>query len=198
MLRDIDIRSALKVEKHNEHARDPGTVIVDELGLRQGSVRVDVAVVNGVLHGFEIKSDADSLARLDQQVKTYSEVLDLSTIVVAGCHVEEAAHRLPAWWGLVHAERRSVDGALNQTTFTTLRPPTPNPSVNSRALAELLWHDEALALLTARGAGRGLSRKPRKHAWDRLCDVYSLDEIRSEVRSQLKKRAVLRSARPSL
>ena len=35
----------------------PGTLIVEELGLCEGAVRIDVAAINGSIHGYEIKSD---------------------------------------------------------------------------------------------------------------------------------------------
>ena len=64
--------------------------MVDELGVCRGQVRIDVAVVNGRFHGYEIKSDRDSLRRLDGQVDLYSKVLDRATIVVGDRHFTEA------------------------------------------------------------------------------------------------------------
>jgi hypothetical protein len=49
--------------------------MLDEFGLEHGEVRVDVAVINGELHGYEIKSERDTLERLPRQVKAYSAVL---------------------------------------------------------------------------------------------------------------------------
>ena len=184
MIRDVDIRRALRAEVQQRHANDSDTVILDELGLRQGAARVDVAVVNGVLHGYEIKSDVDTLRRLSSQVKTYSEVLDSATVVSSSEHIDHAAASIPDWWGVVLAA--PLDG---QVGFSTVREGTPNPGLDVRALAELLWHDDALALLRARGAERGLSRRPRRFAWDRVCDVFTVDEIRDEVRRLIKARA---------
>jgi hypothetical protein len=73
---DVAIRPALRSRLLVEHAHDPETVLIEELGLRRGLVRVDIAVVNGLLHGYEIKSDRDSLRRLAKQVDVYSAVLD--------------------------------------------------------------------------------------------------------------------------
>ncbi len=52
---------------------DADTLVVDELDLC-GLTRVDVAVVNGHLSGFEIKGSTDSLRRLPGQVTVYSQV----------------------------------------------------------------------------------------------------------------------------
>ena len=55
-------------------------------------VRIDIAVVKGALHGFEIKSDFDNLKRLARQVDLYSQVLDRATLVVG----ERFAPRAPS------------------------------------------------------------------------------------------------------
>jgi hypothetical protein len=39
---------------------DLDTRVVEEMGIWAGSVRVDIAVINGEFHGFELKSDRDT------------------------------------------------------------------------------------------------------------------------------------------
>lgn len=51
-------------------------VIMEELRVDRGSAHVDMAVVNGVADGFEIKSDRDNLDRLERQVSFYRDVAD--------------------------------------------------------------------------------------------------------------------------
>ena len=80
-MRDAEIRPALREHLLRRHASETDTVLIEELGLRRSHVRVDLAVVNGSLHGFEIKSDRDSLRRLARQVDLYSQVLDRATLV---------------------------------------------------------------------------------------------------------------------
>ena len=65
-MRDSEIRNTLRATLLSEHAGDPTAVVIDELGICQGSARIDMAVVNGSLNGYEIKSDLDTLARLPQ------------------------------------------------------------------------------------------------------------------------------------
>ena len=67
LLKDSDIRKSLynNILKKHEDASD--TIVLNELGLLQGACRVDIAVVNGSLHGYEIKSEADTLDRLPYQ-----------------------------------------------------------------------------------------------------------------------------------
>src|SRR5690606_31017878 len=98
--RDSDVRAALMKNVISNHLANPSTLVVEEFGLDRGGCRVDVAVLNGLMHGYEIKSDADTLARLPSQVTSYSAVLDKATLVVGACHVERALELVPNWWGI--------------------------------------------------------------------------------------------------
>jgi hypothetical protein len=180
-LPDADIRPALRDHLLRRHASEADTVLIEELGLRRGQVRVDLAVVNGSLHGFEIKSDRDSLRRLAVQVDLYSQVLDRATLVVGERFAPLATSLVPAWWGVVRVSSRPTG-----LEFTTLRRSRLNPQRNARALAELLWSGQALALLEDRGAARGMRGKPRRVLWDRVCECASVDEIAAAVRNRLK------------
>lgn len=184
-LRDADIRAALKQSILAPHYDDPNTVVVEELGVLRGAVRVDVAVVNGRLHGYEIKSEADTLERLPRQAKLYSQVFDYVTLVVPERHVGRVDVIVPPWWEILVPEH---EADRHHIRFRIARPGSPNPHVNPRALAELLWRDEVLELLAARGADVGFRSKPRHVLWDRLCEVYTLQEIRQFVRDRLRDR----------
>lgn len=79
-----EIRQALRLRLSNKHAKEAdtvfaNTVFIEELGICCGQGRIDLAVVNSLFHGYEIKSDRDSLRRLDNQVELYSKVLDRAT-----------------------------------------------------------------------------------------------------------------------
>ena len=83
---DREVRDLLK--RHLVQSLiDFDTVVLDELGLCQGDVRIDVAAVSGgELSGFEIKSPADTLARWPRQQRVYSKVVDRAWLVPA--HLE--------------------------------------------------------------------------------------------------------------
>ncbi len=61
-MREIDIRLALRAKLEKLHPGESDTLLGQELGLCQGFARVDLAVVNGTVHGYEIKSEQDTLA----------------------------------------------------------------------------------------------------------------------------------------
>jgi len=190
-LRDPDIRAALVKVFRKQRVLRGQTVVVQELGLLRADAIVDVAVVNGSFHGYEIKSDADTLRRLGRQVEIYGQVLDRATLVVGQQHLAAARRIVPEWWGLL-----VVSATPKGPSLSPARGCEDNPHRKARALAELLWLGEARSLLAERGALRGYRNKPRPAVWDRLCEVYSLDEIASVVRARLKARAAAGLLRP--
>lgn len=182
-LGDAEVRAALRRRLDVEHAGETNCVLLEELGFCRGQVRIDLAVVNGLLHGYEIKSDRDTLKRLDRQLEIYNCVLDRATLVVGARHTDEAFEVLPGWWGLLR-----FDANPNGPCFTVLRHSEENPDKHARTLAELLWRNEALALLARRDAADGVKSKPRHAVWDRLCEYFDVEEIAAEVRRCLKDR----------
>lgn len=188
-MRDIDVRDALHRRLNHEHVGQlPDTLYVDELGLC-GQVRVDVAVVNGALSGYELKSASDNLRRLPTQVEIYSQVLDHATLVVAESHAEQARAMLPPWWGVIEA---TWDGM--QVELRDIAQPQMNPGIKAFSLAQLLWRNEVLEELSKRGLDAGYRSKPRLVLWDRLATEVPLDELRRLVRTRLKAREGWRSA----
>jgi len=182
-MRDIDVRKSLLDRLACHFASDSTTSIVPELGICQGEARIDVAVVNGHLHGFEIKSDSDTLARLPRQVELYGTTFDFVTLVVGSRHAPEVGDLVPVWWGIVEAIDHPDGVALIDR-----RPPRPNPGRSGREVARLLWREEALALLADHGLDAGIRSKPKKVLYERIGDSLPLDTVSSFVRLTLKSR----------
>lgn len=182
-MRDRDIRCRLHLTVLAHHRSDPDTLVVEELGLCRGEARIDLAVVNGELHGYEIKSARDSLNRLSRQTRVYNAVCDRLTLVVSERHLSAARRRLGGWWGVtVVVENAGSSG------FEELRVAEENPRVRAEAVAELLWREEALSALETRGLARGLRVKPRTALWAALARELPLEELKAEVRARLKAR----------
>jgi hypothetical protein len=177
--KDRDVRSLLK--QHLRVTHGPATVVLDELGLCQGDVRVDVAAINGELAGFEIKSPADSLARWPKQRRIYSKVVDRAWLVAPEKTLDAA--NAPDWWGLV----RIVE-TEHQLGLRIVREAAMNPAPDPYSIACLLWRDEAIRALQEVGRDRGIRTKRRKLVWERLVDCLALDELRRAVREALKVR----------
>ncbi len=187
-LRDSDIRTAAHC-RLLRHARScPDTIVIDELGLDHGACRVDIAVINGLIRGVEIKADADVLDRLPHQVSAYGGVVDRATLIAAPRHVEKALAMLPDWWGIMVAER----GATQGIRFRLLRPERANRRVNPLMQARLLWRPEALAILRALGRPEPLLRQPREGLYKELVTALPARVLARHVREALKVREAWR------
>jgi len=182
-VRDPEIRAELHRRLQLRHGSDPNVRIVDEMGVLTGECRIDVALINGRLEGFEIKSDGDNLTRLPHQALTYGRVFDRLTMVCAERHLEAIFALLPEWWGIEVAEQRGTC-----TRITRKRAARANPAVEPRAIAQLLWRSETLAALEEMNAARGLRNKPRRTLWSALADTAPRRELRALVRDTLRAR----------
>lgn len=183
-MRDRDVRESVWRWLEVAHAGDADTLMLDELGILNGATRIDIAVINGQMEGFELKSERDTLERLPAQRDLYNKVFDRISIVVAENHREAAEDIVPGWWGLAIAS-----STLEGVQVAYERQPEANPRLDAATVASLLWRDEALAILERYGAARGVRSKPREVLYDRLAVALDLDTVRAEVRSTLKVRA---------
>ena len=157
--------------------------MIHELGLREGRARVDVAVVTNELHGYEIKSDRDDASRLRRQVFIYASVLHRATLVAGTRAARWALRRIPGWWEVIEAE-----ATRHGVKLTRRRAGRRNPKARSRALIELLWRDDTLALLCRHGIERGVTSKARGVIWDRATEMLDDETIRRAVAEALHAR----------
>lgn len=178
---DLIIRSALKEVLKEHHAQDKESRVIEELGVRHGSVRIDIAVVNGIMHGYEIKSDRDTLERLPEQMIEFNAVFDRITLVVGKQHLYRAIHIVPDWWGITIAK---VD-TKGQVVFYTIREPEDNNQQEKVSIARLLWREEALRILEEHNQADGVRSKPREYIYKKLADVLEADILKERVRKTL-------------
>jgi hypothetical protein len=140
------------------------------------------------LHGFELKSDRDTLARLPEQAEAYGRVFDRVTLVVGERHVRHAADLLPDWWGIRVARRES--GRLE---FSDWKLAVRNPSPDPASIVALLWREEALHFLEELGIAAGMRSKCRTEIYARLIGETELGVLCQRVRTCLRQRANWRS-----
>ena len=178
---DFIIRSALKEVLSKQHARDKELRIIEELGVRHGNVRIDIAVVNGIMHGYEIKSDRDTLERLPEQMTEFNAVFDRITLVVGKQHLYRAIHMVPDWWGITIA-KINIKG---QVVFYAIREPEDNKQQDKVSIARLLWREEALRILDEHDQADGVRSKPCELVYQRLADVLETDILKERVRKIL-------------
>jgi hypothetical protein len=186
---DAEIREALHRKALRAFHGRTDTLVIDELGLAHAKARIDVAIINGCVHGFEIKSAADSLARLPRQLGLYEECLEKLTIVCAEKHVPGVRKLAPRWCGILQV----VKGPRGGIEFVALREPKKNPRVQAHRLAHLLWRPEAVALLTRLNAPPEVLRAPRKALYESLAAVLSVEEITAYIKESMAARQDWRS-----
>lgn len=189
-MRDIDVRKAVHAKILRDHHKDPDTLIIDEFTMNLGASRADIAVINGLIHGYELKSKSDNLLRLPAQVQHYSSVMDKVTLVVSDCHLYDALSIVPSWWGI----KQVTQGARQGIHLKTIRTSKLNPQVDKLSLTMLLWKDELLSLLSDVGELQNLKNKPKRVLWSKLANSMDVGELREVVRVKLKARKEWRVA----
>jgi hypothetical protein len=177
------IADAVEDRLRQQH-RGESTLYRRELGICVGAGRIDVAAVNGVITGCEVKSARDGLGRLPQQIELYGKVVDTAILVVERVRPRRVAAQVPEWWGVWHA----IEENDELVRLDVLRDPSPNPDVEPFAVAQLLWRDEAYDALRQLGLHPGLSSATRWQLWEVLAAELPLDVLRHEVRWRLKAR----------
>jgi len=167
----------------------PDTLILEEFALYGGINRADIAALNGVSHGYEIKSDRDNLIRFPQQVQAYNAVFERATLVSGDRHLSSARKMIPKWWGIVRVTRPDSSFHLDR-----IKESGQNPSPNGEAIASLLWRPEALHLLSSLGLDAGVRSKPMRDLIERIAWAIDPAELSGYVRQAIRARGDWRSA----
>ena len=179
-----EIRQALLRKRLSAFGRRPDTLVVNELGLAHARRRIDVAVINGVIHGFEIKSSQDDLGRLSDQLTVYGQSLQKLTLVVAPRHVDRVMKMAPRWCGVLEI----LVGRRRGLTFKSIRRPSRNPKLDRFVLSHLLWRNEVQGILADRGIRGAALRAPRKDLYRKLVDLVSEPELIALIKAAMTQR----------
>lgn len=174
---DLIIRSALREYLNSLHIKDKKVRIIEEFGVQHGTARVDIAVVNGIMHGYEIKSDQDTLQRLTEQMGVFNSVFNKVTLVVGKSHLYDAINTVPDWWGIMIA-KIDINGFV---VFNLIREGENNKEQDGVSVARLLWKDEALRILKERGEADGLYSKPRDFIYEKLSMIFDRKTLGEKV-----------------
>lgn len=132
-VKDKDIREPLFDFLEEQYGK---VRIIEEKTM--GKSRADVVMVlEEELVGIEIKSDADTYARLSRQVKDYDLFFDRNYVVAGSKHAHHVGEHVPEWWGIITVEE--VDGVCD---FYVLRKAEKNPKQKMLHKIKLLWRPE--------------------------------------------------------
>lgn len=182
MLYDKDIREPLfdYIEDNFGKVR-----IIEEKQI--GKARADVMLVmDGKLIGVEIKSDADTYARLEKQVTEYNRCFDLNYVVVGTSHAMHIEEHVPEWWGIITVEE--VDGDVD---FFVLRKPTENPKSNyeffKKRQIDFLWRPELSHIQEKHGLHK-YAGKSKLFVRNYILETIAWDELKIEITDELFER----------
>ena len=137
MLKDKDIREPLFFFLEEKYGK---VRILEEKNI--GRSRADaVMITDDALFGIEIKSDADTYARLSRQVKDYDCFYDKNIVVVGTSHAMHIREHVPEHWGVITVEM--TDGEYD---FYVLREPSENANASFRNKLDFLWRPELVKI----------------------------------------------------
>lgn len=183
-MNDVDIRQNFHKKILRRQHTQKDTLVIDELGLNHGKCRADIAVINGHLAAYEIKSNNDSLRRLEEQVKSYNAVFDKVSIVVGDRYIKTIQNYIPEWWGVI----LSVRGPRGAVNFDTIREARTNKNIDPISIAQLLWRNEAEEILQQKKLSPRILRQPRVVLYEYLVDTLNICELRKFVIEYFRKR----------
>ena len=181
---DPDIRDALVEKRLEPHARRSGALVIHELGLAHARRRVDVAVVNGYIHGYEIKSAKDRLDRLPGQIEVYAQSLHKLTLVVATKHLKRVLEIIPTWCGVIEV----LVNPEGRVHLKEVRNAERNPSVDPFILAHLLWRNEVIDILSEYDTQPAILRAPRAELYKLLVTKMPEPKLTGRIKAAMTER----------
>ena len=178
MLYDKDIREPLFGFLDGLY---PKNRIIEEKEM--GHSRADVVMVTPeIVYGIEIKSDADSYARLERQVRDYDKYYDCNYVVVGTTHAYHISEHVPEWWGIITVE--AEDG---HPDFYVLRKPGRNPKLDWKKKMSMVWRPE-LAHIQELNHMPKYKEKSKKFVIDKILEKVPEDTLQLQVCEELLQR----------
>ena len=142
-----------------------------------------LAVDDDSLRGYEIKASTDRVndSRVHAQLLAYSRVMERLTSVVAPKFLDHCEAELPLWVGVT---------SIEDDHLLPLREARPNPDVDVRFLAKMLWRPEAVRALQSMGVScpRPGDYSARRYLCAEVAELMPEEELRRYVRKCITER----------
>lgn len=178
MLYDKDIREPLFDFLEERHGK---IRIIEEK--QMGRSRADIVMVTEyAVYGIEIKSDADSYARLSRQVKDYDRFFDYNYVVVGSSHALHVEEKVPEWWGII-----TVEEIAGEVDFYLLREPGSNPNVIWNKKLSLLWRPELVHIQELNQLPK-YKQKSKTFVIDKIVEKVPPEQLGRQICSELFER----------
>jgi hypothetical protein len=179
-LSEREIKLAVIAHLEKKSALQDG-VVINELPVANWSRRADLAVANGKLQAFEIKSDFDSLRRLDAQIALFATRFDKVVVVTTSRFLSSALERLPPFVEIWEAARRGSEIDLRVVRRGQIR-----EIKNRHILASYLQKSEIASFIRS----NSLEAPPNasRDQLEEILNVLPISRLRQFVFSRLKQR----------
>lgn len=178
MLYDKDIREPLFEFLEDRYGK---VRLLEEQVMGQSRADI-VMVVPKALYGIEIKSDADTYARLERQVRDYNLYYDYNMVVVGTSHAVHIEEHVPEWWGIITVEQ---DGA--KTDFYLMREARLNPKMDWSHKIEILWRPE-LAHIQELNRMAAYKQKSKRFVADKIVEKIEPEVLSEQLSEELFER----------
>lgn len=150
---------------------------------RMGRSRADVVMITpAAIYGIEIKSDADTYARLNRQVRDYNQFYDYNYVVVGTSHAMHIEEHVPAWWGIITVELEN-----GNPDFYILRKPTVNPKMKWKKKLGLLWRPE-LAHIQELNQMPKYKQKSKDFVIEKILETVPEEQLQYQICEELLQR----------
>jgi len=133
-----------------------------------GSTRIDMTMFSTDIYGFEIKSDGDTLSRLQNQCISYELICDYSTVVITEKHKFKIMDAIPDSWGILLVKDKKL---------LQIRAPLKNKDTDILTLLHQNWKSEILYRLGQKGI-KGISTQDKNTIVEAAQKVLSKKEIK--------------------
>ena len=184
MLNESDIKAALfsKLLSNVDYEKN---LIINEMVINNRERRADFVLINNSLNVYEIKSDLDSLKRLEGQVECYLERFDKVTLVVTERHLTKAldAPSNVAIWKVFENKAGAVK-------FKEIRRGVKEDKKNISVLCDFLTKKELQKLMSQicpEKFKRSFTKSELFNAMPKCCSVKIKKEVVSILREKHKK-----------
>lgn len=150
---------------------------------QMGKSRADIVMVmETALVGIEIKSDADTYARLARQIKDYDTYFDYNIVVAGSTHAMHIKEHVPQWWGIITAEE-----AGNAVDFYIYRKMQANLKVNLKRQLSLLWRQELAHIQHLNGMAK-YKEKSKRFVIEKIEEKVPVEILKPQISSELFER----------
>ena len=103
-----------------------------------GRSRADVMMVtDDAITGLEIKSDADSYARLKRQIRDYDKYFDYNYVVIGKSHRKHIEEHIPKYWGVIYCFEKDGEICIEE-----MKEASRNPKRKIECKMSFLWYPE--------------------------------------------------------